>query len=83
MATNIHPHVAGRLIERGATTADVIETVSRGVRIPAKLGRAGFRQDFAFEGLWRGRYYTTKQVEAYAVMEDGDWLVITVIVKFF
>jgi hypothetical protein len=24
-----------------------------------------------------------KQVEAYAVEEDGDWLVITVLVKYF
>jgi hypothetical protein len=29
-----------------------------------------------------GRRYATKQVEAYAVEEDG-WLVITVIVKSF
>jgi hypothetical protein len=29
------------------------------------------------------RRYQTKQVEAYAVAEDGDWLVITVVVKYF
>ena len=32
---------------------------------------------------WLGRRHATKQVEAYAVIEQGDWLVITVVVKFF
>ena len=30
-----------------------------------------------------GRRYATKQVEALAVEEDGNWIVITVLVKFF
>jgi len=33
-------------------------------------------------GEWRGRRYSTKQVEVYAVDENG-WLVITVVVKYF
>jgi hypothetical protein len=33
--------------------------------------------------MWRGRRYATKQVEAYAVEDAGDWLVIAVLVKFF
>ena len=33
--------------------------------------------------LWRGRRYSTKQSEADSVEEDGKWLVITVIVKYF
>ena len=36
-----------------------------------------------FEGLWRGRRYHIKQVEAFAIWEDGDWLVISVIVRYF
>jgi hypothetical protein len=51
-------------------------------RFPAKFGRTGFRRNFVFSREWLGRRYTTKQVEAYAVEEDG-WLVITVIVKYF
>jgi hypothetical protein len=53
-----------------------------GERFPAKFGRNGFRRNFPFEAPWRGRRYATKQIEAYAVREV-DWLVITVIVKFF
>jgi hypothetical protein len=67
----------------GRTEDEIIETVEYGIQVPAKLGRTGFRRDFAFRRTWRGREYGTKQIEAYAVREDGGWLVITVIVKFF
>jgi hypothetical protein len=82
MNVRLHPHAKGRLAERGATAAEVIATVEAGERFPAKQGRTGFRRNFVFDGEWRGRRYTTKQLEAYAVEEDG-WLVITVIVKYF
>ena len=58
-------------------------TVEQGERFPAKFGRTGFRRNVAFGGTWRGKRYTSKQVEAYAVEEGDSWLVITVIVKYF
>jgi len=69
--------------ERGATEAEVIATVERGERIPAKHDRTGFRRNFS--GPWerRKRTFDTKQVLAYAAPQGEDWLVITVIVKFF
>ncbi len=36
-----------------------------------------------FESEWRGKHYRTKQVEVYAVREDTDWMVITVITRYF
>ncbi len=81
-AVRLHPHAKGRLDERGTTEAEMIATVQEGESFPAKLGRTGFRRNFVFDGQWRGKYYATKQIEAFAVEEDG-WLVITVIVKFF
>jgi len=78
----LHPHAKVRLNERGATEIEVIETVAQGEPFPAKYGRTGFRRNFLFNKVWREKYYATKQVEAYAVQENG-WLVITVIVKFF
>ena len=63
--------------------AEVMATVETGEQFPAKFGRTGFRRNFAFGGEWLGRRHATKQVEAYAVIEQGDWLVITVVVKFF
>jgi hypothetical protein len=78
-----HPHARERLAERGASAAEVVATVEHGERFPAKFGRMGFRRNFAFDGLWRGRRYATKQVEAYAVEEENVWLVITVVVRYF
>ena len=82
MNVRLHPHALERLAERGSTEEEVVATVLGGERFPAKFGRTGFRRNFVFGGEWRGRPYPTKQVEAYAVEEEG-WLVITVVVKYF
>ena len=82
MTIRLHQHAAERLGERGATKAEVVECVEGGERFPAKFGRTGFRRNFPFDGEWNGRHYAAKQIEAYAV-DEGGWLVITVIVKFF
>ena len=69
--------------ERGASESEVVVTIQRGERIAARFGRTGFRRNFSFDGPWRGNDYSTKQVEVYAVEEGGDWLVITVITRYF
>jgi len=69
--------------QRGASESEVTATVQSGERIPARFGRTCFRRNFSSHGQWRGKDYSTKQVEAYAVEEDGDWLVITVITRYF
>ncbi|HEX3885566.1 MAG TPA: hypothetical protein VHW66_23135 [Stellaceae bacterium] len=79
----LHPHAATRMRERGATEDEVVTALRDGEPFLAKYGRRGFRHHFLFDDLWRGRRYATKQVEAFAVEEDGDWLVISVIVKYF
>ncbi len=78
----LHPHALARLRERGASEEEVRLTVEGGGRFPAKLGRTRFRRNFPFGGTWRGRTYSRKQVEVFAVPDDG-WLVITVIVRYF
>lgn len=82
MNIRIHPHARQRMTERGATEAEVAAAVEGGERFAAKFGRTGFRRNFPYDREWRGRRYNTKQVEAYAVDENG-WLVITVIVRYF
>jgi len=79
----LHSHARDRLQERGTTEEEVIATIERVERFAAKLGRTGFRCNFSFDGEWNSRRYSAKQVEAYAVEEDGGWLVITVIVRYF
>ena len=76
-------HAVSRMRERGVSEDEVAATVREGERFAAKFGREGFRRNFSFGSLWRGRRYHMKQVEVFATWEDGDWLVISVIVKYF
>lgn len=69
--------------ERGATEDEVKATVMQGEQFPAKFGRIAFRRNFPFNSEWRGRHYRTKQVEVYVVQEGTDWLVVTVITRYF
>lgn len=83
MAIKFHPHARERLRERGTSENEVVKTVETGERFSAKFGRSGFRRNFTFNGVWRGKKYRTKQIEVYAVEETGDFIVITVVVKYF
>ncbi|QWR78373.1 hypothetical protein [Candidatus Magnetomonas plexicatena] len=78
-----HPHAKERLVERGATEQEAILTVQNGEMFIAKFGRTGFRRNFNFAGLWRGKYYEIKQVEVYAVKDDGNWIIVTIITRYF
>ncbi len=79
----LHPHAEGRLEERGATKEEVLETIEHGEKFPVKYGRTGFRRNFLYNKMWREKSYTTKQIEAYAVLENTNWIVITFLTKFF
>ena len=79
----IHPHAATRASERGTTEGEMLATVASGESFPAKHGRTGFRRNFPGRWVWRGKSFDTKQIEVYAVSEDGGWLVLTALVKFF
>ena len=79
----LHSHAIARMIERGASEEEVVGAIREGERFPAKFGRQGFRRNLNFDENWRGQHYGTKQIEAIAIYEDGDWLVISVIVKYF
>ena len=69
--------------ERGATEQEIEATLRDGERFPAKFGREGFRRNFRFGGSWRGHNYAMKQVELFAIYEADDWLVISLVVKYF
>lgn len=69
--------------ERGVTQDEVVATVLHGEPFPAKHSRTGFRRNFSFDANWRGKRYSTKQIEALAVFEDGVWIVVTVIARYF
>ena len=77
------PHARERMEERGVTEYEIINTVEEGEEFTAKFGRTGFRRNFEFGGVWRGKQYQTKQVEVFTVNENDRFIVITVIVKYF
>jgi len=83
MVVRFHPHALERLIERGATEEEAQATVHEGESFQARFGRTGFRKDFRFESIWQGRRYSSKEVEVYAVREGEDWLVITVVTRYY
>jgi hypothetical protein len=83
MAIRIHPHARERMWERGASEDEVLRTIEAGERFLAKFNRIGFRRNFTFEGLWKGKQYKTKQVEVYTVEENEDLIAITILVKYF
>ena len=83
MSIEIHPHARERMAERGATENEVVETVETGEKFPAKFGRIGYRHNFSFDGIWNGRRYNSKQVEAYIAGKGNDLIVVTVFVKYF
>ena len=83
MHVELHSHASERLSERGATQAEVIDTVLHGERFPAKFNRIGFRKVFAYNAVWRGRMYLHKEVEAIAVETPTGVLVLTVITRYF
>jgi hypothetical protein len=79
----LHPHARERAPERGATEAEIIETVLTGESFTAKFGRMGFRKTFVYGRVWRGCRYASKEIEAIAVEVSGGWLVLTVITRYF
>jgi len=83
MHVELHPHASERLSERGATVAEVIDTVLYGERFQAKFNRIGFRKVFIYNATWRDRIYDHKEVEAIAVEIPTGMLVLTVITRYF
>lgn len=83
MAVRLHSHARARSIERGATEEEIIAAVETGEMSPAAHGRTRFRRNFMYNDLWQGKRYATKQVEAIVVRENSDWLVVTVVTRFF
>jgi len=83
MKIKLDPHAIVRAEERGAAVEEIYDTVNSGEVFPAKQGREGFRKNFIYQNTWLGKYYENKQLEVFAVNKDNEWIVITVIVKYF
>ena len=79
----IHPHAKERALERGASEYEIIDVVETGEVFPGKYGRKGFRKTILYNDIWQGKHYYVRQIECYAVKEQEDWIVISLLVKYF
>lgn len=71
MTIRFHPHALARTVEGGATESEVAAAIEHGERFPVRFGRVGYRRTCPTSGTWRGRPFTTKHLEVYAVEEGG------------
>jgi len=69
--------------ERGAKLDEVEATINDGSVENAKKNRIKFTMNFQYNAEWGGKYYPIKQIEAIAVEENNELIVITVIAKYF
>ncbi len=83
MEIQIHPHAKERMLERGVSEAEIMDTLNNGELFPAKFERAGFRRNFPYNTTWHGHFYYIKQVEIITVKENNRIVIITVIARYF
>jgi len=76
-------HATERLKERGVSRKEVEYTIAYGEKISVKKGREGYRKNFKYENIWKGRYYKIKQVIVIGREEKGKIVVITVYAFYF
>jgi len=68
-------HAEIRMKERGTSSKEALLTIESGEKFTAKFNRVGYKRNFSFGKTWKGKYYNTKQLEAYTVQEGDDlWL---------
>jgi len=68
---------------RGATQAEVVETIRTQPWTAAQRGRLECRKAFVFNADWNGKMYSTKQVRSVFVDEADEIVVVTVYVYYF
>lgn len=76
-------HAKGQMLKRGASEAEVEETIQDAPWEQAKQGRMQCRLNFEFNNYWYGRYYQTKQVHAIFAEEESYIVMVTVKVYYF
>jgi hypothetical protein len=76
-------HAIQQLQFRGAAEAEIIDAIRNVPWHAAENGRMECRKDYAFDSIWNGRRYATKQVRPIFVEEPNEIVVVTVYVYYF
>jgi len=78
----ISQHAREQMAERGAKEKEVLVAIREGEAKPTRSGRVVYRKNFQFNGIWRGKSYTIKQV-APVVVEESEKLVVVTVYTFY
>jgi hypothetical protein len=70
-------------VYRGCSEEEVQQTIVSSLWEEAELGRLQCRKDFAFNNIWNGKKYKTKQVRPIFIEERDEIIVATVYVYYF
>jgi len=76
-------HAEEQCLERGASKEEIVESIEKGIRKPAKKNREIVTYNFPFNNYWQGKFYSIKQVAPVIKEEYNEIVVITVYVFYF
>jgi len=82
MQIQIDPHTLERATERGATEAEIYDTLLNGFDVPAKQGRRGKAAIYQYKATRLNKYYEQKRVEVYYTIERDKIITVTVYVFY-
>ena len=82
MGIKFTEHAKERIEQRGATEAEVLEVLAKGVEVQAGRHRKAKESVFDYGREWLGKSYPQKKVEVVFVEEGEDVVVITVKVYY-
>ena len=75
-------HACEQLAYRGASEAEVAETIRAASWQSAELGRRECRKTFSYGGTWHGKPYQLKEVRPIFADEPEEIVVVTVYVYY-
>ncbi|MDL1892520.1 DUF4258 domain-containing protein [Sphingobacteriales bacterium CHB3] len=76
-------HAAGYIEKRGFTLSEVEDAIRTTPWEPSELGRLECKKNFAYNNVWNGKEYDTKQVRPIFVEDVGEIVVVTVYTYYF
>ena len=76
-------HAKEQMVERGASAQEVIESIHRGDKFPAKHARIAHRYNFQYNSHWGKNFYHIKQVMPVTKEEANEIIVVTVYTFYF
>jgi len=76
-------HAKQQMAERGASSREVIETITKGESSPAKHGRIMYRKNFQYNNKWGNEFYHIKQVMPIVKKDANNIIVVTVYTFYF